>query len=196
MPKKSIRDRMLAQRKHLAAETCFALSLHIQQNLLAAPEFEAARSVALYSPVYNEVFTEEVFRAARLAGKRVAYPRVQGASLEFVEVSDLGELEPGAFGVLEPAGGATVGVNELDLLVVPGVAFDADGFRLGYGKGFYDRVLHGCPERGILVGLCFQFQLTPSLPAESHDIGMDMLITEEHVFRFGALAGSESGEYL
>ncbi|BCR04170.1 5-formyltetrahydrofolate cyclo-ligase [Desulfuromonas versatilis] len=195
MPKKSIRGRMLAQRRHLAAETCFAQSLHIQQNLLDTPEFAAARSVALYSPVYNEVFTEELFHAACRAGKRVAYPRVRGEVLEFLEVPAIGDLRPGAFGILEPVGSAALEVAQLDLLVVPGVAFDEGGYRLGYGKGFYDRVLHGCQNRGILVGLCFKFQLVSSLPVETHDIGMDMLVTEEQVLRFGANARPRTRGY-
>ncbi len=184
MPKKAIREQMLARRKHQAAETCLALSLKIQERFLSTPEYTNAGAIALYSPVFNEVFTEEIFTLACWDGKQVSYPRVRGDLLEFVRVSALTDLAPGAFGILEPTGAGTVSVAELDLLVVPGVAFDAGGFRLGYGKGFYDRVLHRCESRGVLCGLCFDFQRLEALPSETHDIGMDLLITEKHIFRF------------
>ena len=111
MPKRSIRADLLARRKHLAAETCLSHSLRIQQVLLQAVEFQAATAIALYSPVLNEVFTEELFRAACSAGKVIAYPRVRGAELEFVRVLKAGDLAPGAFGVLEPTGDQLVALR-------------------------------------------------------------------------------------
>jgi 5-formyltetrahydrofolate cyclo-ligase len=175
---------MLAMRKHLAAETCLSLSLQIQGRLLDSKEFQAAKAVALYSPVLNEVFTEQVFREALVRGKLVAYPRVRGNELEFVHVLDASDLRPGAFGVLEPVGTSIVSPASLDLAVVPGVAFDRAGYRLGYGKGFYDRGLHGsrCPV--FLAGLCFEQQLVNRLPAEEHDVRMDILFTEKGRYDF------------
>lgn len=184
MPKRSIRDELLARRRHLAVETCLGRSLAAQQSLLLAPEFVAATVVALYSPVRNEVFTEEIFTEARRCGKIVAYPRVRGALLEFVEVKERQELETGAYGILEPCGVHVVPLAALELIVVPGVAFDLAGHRLGYGKGYYDRLLHEC--RGLLVGLCFDFQLVEKLPAEAHDVRMNMVVTDERTLHFAA----------
>lgn len=181
MPKRSIRDELLARRRHLASATCLSHSLAAQQRLLLAPEFAAATVVALYSPVRNEVFTEEIFTGARRSGKTVTYPRVRGTRLEFVEVAERQELVPGAFGILEPGGAQVVPLAALELIVVPGVAFDLAGHRLGYGKGYYDRFLH--ERRGRLVGLCFDFQLVERLPAEAHDVRMDMVVTEERTLR-------------
>lgn len=160
------------------------MSFRIQERVLCSAEFKKASGLAIYSPVWNEVFTEEIFRTARRAGKRTAYPRVHGKSLEFIEVTDLRELVPGQFGILEPAAAPTIPLAELDLVVVPGVAFDSTGHRLGYGAGFYDRVLQDCENRGLLVGLCFEFQILEKLPAEDHDIRMDMVISEESSYRF------------
>lgn len=184
MPKKSIREEMLARRKCLAAATCLGLSLKIQERLLAIPEFAAADILALYSPMLNEVFTEEIFTVARRLGKKVAYPRVRENTMDFVEVSDRSHLAPGAFGILEPTGSRVLPLASLDLLVVPGVAFDLAGYRLGYGKGFYDRLLHHREDRGVLVGLCFELQMVGTLPAETHDVRMDLIVTEERTLGF------------
>ncbi|APG28643.1 5-formyltetrahydrofolate cyclo-ligase [Syntrophotalea acetylenivorans] len=179
MPKRSIRADLLARRKHLAAETCLSHSLQIQQRLLQSAEFQSAAAVALYSPILNEVFTEQLFRAARIAGKLIAYPRVRGADLEFVQVAEAADLVPGSFGVLEPTGDQLLSPADLDMVVVPGVGFDRQGGRLGYGKGFYDRGLHCFRRPGYLVGLCFELQLLDKLPAENHDVHMDIIITEK-----------------
>ncbi len=175
--KQSVRARMLNQRRHLSAENCFALSLKAQQQLLGADEFIRARSIALYSPIMNEVFTELILAASLQEGKEVAFPRIAGDSLEFVRVRNHDELVPGAFGVLEPQGSEIVQPAHLDLVLVPGVAFSRDGARLGYGKGFYDRALQGVLSEKI-VGFCYGFQLLDSLPSESHDCRMQSIVTE------------------
>lgn len=192
MPKKPIRAALLAQRKHLSLDTCLHLSLEAQQRLLQLPEFAAADAIALYSPIRNEPFTEEVFRQARRLGKQVAYPRVEGDAMAFFEVADHDELQPGNFGVLEPRGDRLLPVERLDLLLVPGVAFDLAGHRLGYGKGFYDRLLQRRAPHGRLVGFCYEFQLLPALPAEPHDVRMDLLVTEQRTLRLNP-SGAEAG---
>ncbi|MDD4457025.1 MAG: 5-formyltetrahydrofolate cyclo-ligase [Syntrophotalea acetylenica] len=184
MPKKSLRSIMLARRKHLAAEVCLSHSIRIQRRLVMLDVFKSACCVALYSPIFNEVFTEEVFHQALRAGKVVAYPRVRGESLDFVSVSSPAEFAPGAFGVMEPTGSHLIPPSALDLILVPGVAFDLFGNRLGYGKGFYDRVLCLGSRSAISVGLCYEMQLLDELPVEDHDAGLDLLITEERVCPF------------
>ena len=184
MPKKSLRGIMLTRRKHLAAEVCLSHSLRVQQRVLALPAFEQADVVALYSPILNEVFTEEIFHEALRQGKTVAYPRVAGERLDFVSVASPSDLSPGAFGVLEPTGAALLPSSALDLVLVPGVAFDVKGNRLGYGKGFYDRVLCGAERPALSVGLCFELQVVSSLPVEDHDACLDILITEERNYSF------------
>ncbi|MBE0597980.1 MAG: 5-formyltetrahydrofolate cyclo-ligase [Desulfuromonadales bacterium] len=184
MPKTSIRSEMLARRKQLAIGSCLVWSLRIQESLVRLPEFLSAHRLALYSPVRNEVFTEEIFRAARQMGKSVAFPRVRSEGIEFVEVTDRQVMVPGTFGILEPQSGPPVPVQEIDLIAVPGVAFDLKGHRLGFGKGFYDRLLSAPGRRCTLAGLCFEQQLVAALPAEDHDIRMDLLLTEERTLRF------------
>lgn len=178
MDKKAIRQRLLRQRKQLTALTCRTLSQKIQQNLVAADCFSCSRTLALYSPINNEVRTDLLFLTARNDGKRVCFPRVCGERLQFVLVDSAEDLSAGTFGVCEPVAGALVAAEEIDLLVVPGVAFDRSGHRLGYGKGFYDRELAACADSVSAVGLGYEFQLCQRLPAEEHDQPLDFIATE------------------
>ena len=178
MPKHAIRQEMLARRKQIEAATCDQLSLQAQQQLIESDCFNVARVLALYSSINNEVQTDLLFAAARAEGKRVCYPRIKSEELEFVEVVAPGALVSGRFGVAEPQSGQSVPVAEVDLIVVPGVAFDRVGHRLGYGKGFYDRELARASNTAVSVGLCFDFQLCERLPRESHDQPVQFLATE------------------
>ncbi len=178
MEKRAIRQQLLTQRKQLGEATCRELSHQVQQHLLDSDCFSHAETLALYSPINNEVRTDQLFGAARLFKKQVCYPRVFGKALQFVTVASAAELVPGTFGVAEPRDGSVLSADEIDLIVVPGVAFDRDGFRLGYGKGFYDRELSRMAAAAVSVGLCFDFQLCDSLPVEAHDEQLDYVVTE------------------
>jgi 5-formyltetrahydrofolate cyclo-ligase len=116
------------------------------------------------------------------SGKKIAFPTVVGEELFFCEVKDLSSLKKGKFGIMEPrATGKALMPEEADVLVVPGVAFDLNGHRIGYGKGYYDKTLHRLEGRGKLVGLCYDFQLVDEILAEAHDVKMDLIITEKRV---------------
>lgn len=182
MPKQVVRETLLVQRRQISAAKRRQLSSAAQAHLIGSVLFKRAGCLALYSPVHGEVATEDLFCAARNAGKTVCYPRVDGERMGFFEVSDLATLTRGVFGLMEPQPGRRIPVSELDLMVVPGVAFDRNGHRLGYGKGFYDRELHAVGFSGVLVGLCYEFQLLLRLPSQSHDIPMDCLVTEQGLF--------------
>jgi len=184
MPKVMLRDRLLQQRQSLSPEACLELSLRAQQRLCDTPEFSTAQTLALYSPIRNEVFTERLFAAAAEIDIRVAYPRMRGEQLEFILVEELSALVPGRMGVLEPSSGRVVDPEAIDLMVLPGVGFDRGGHRLGYGRGFYDRLLGGLERRPHLAGLGFEIQVVDRLPRDPHDVRLDLLVTEMHVWRF------------
>lgn len=186
MPKRSIRSRFLAERKSLPVEVCAELSDEIQQQFIDSGALKTTTCVALYCAVNNEVNTNRVARQVLDEGKTLTFPRIDGNDLDFVEVHDLAELVPGAFGVPEPKGKTLVPVNELDLVVVPGVAFDRAGHRLGYGRGYYDRALHACRKRCHKVGFAYDFQLTDLLPTMEHDQTLSMLITEKQTINYMA----------
>jgi len=191
MPKRPLREKLLATRRHCSAETCLHLSLQIQARFLDGDAYRRAGSVSLYSPFMNEVHTELVARHCLADGKRLAYPRVAGGTLLFVAVSGPEELVPGAFGIAAPAGERILTLDELDLVVIPGVAFDAEGYRLGYGKGYYDRTLSGCPAKLELIGFAYEFQLIERLPAADHDCRLTQLVTEQRTLRFASLGQAE-----
>ncbi len=179
MKKTLIRKRILSDRKQLDLLTYIRLSQQVQQQLIGSDCFSRAKNLALYSPINNEVATEQLFAAAESFDKRVCYPRVKGDALEFIVVDSVNELVPGVFGVAEPMRGEKLFVEELDLIVVPGVAFDLAGYRLGYGYGYYDRQLVETGSDVVTVGLCFEFQLCDDLlPNEAHDQRLDFIATE------------------
>lgn len=182
MAKQVFRTDLLSRRQQLPAEEHQHRSQLAQQALTASAMFDDAASMALYSPTRGEVGTELIFGEARRRRKRVCYPRVDGERMVFVEVEGEDALRPGSFGILEPVGASRIAVAELDLMVLPGLAFDRRGVRLGYGKGFYDRELHSVGFSGVLVGLCFQFQVVDRLPGEQHDVPVDYLATEQGIF--------------
>jgi 5-formyltetrahydrofolate cyclo-ligase len=184
MPKRSIRAQFLSERRALKLEICIAKSAEIQHKFLLSEQFHCADCLALYSTIHNEVLTEVVARQALKAGKTLVYPRVKNDDLEFVEVLDLTELVPGTFGVLESQGNRLVPVEELDLVVVPGVAFDLAGHRLGYGRGFYDRALLACRSDCTKVGFAYDSQLLAALPSAKHDQKLSMLMTEQRTLNF------------
>lgn len=184
MPKRPIREKLLAQRRHCSVESCLHLSLQIQERFLASDVYRQVGCIGLYSSYLNEVQTERVARQCLVDAKRVVYPRVTGPLLEFAVVTRPGEFAPGAFGILEPTGRQLVPFDEIDLLVVPGVAFDLAGHRLGYGKGFYDRVLARCRPGLQRVGFAYEFQVVEQLPAADHDCRLTHLVTEQRMLRF------------
>ncbi|MBW2503176.1 MAG: 5-formyltetrahydrofolate cyclo-ligase [Deltaproteobacteria bacterium] len=184
MPKKALREELLAKRRHSSAETCLALSLEIQNRFLGSACFQMAKCLAAYSAVCNEVLTDQVARQTLADGKRLVYPRVVNADLEFVQVESPDQLSQGSFGVLEPTGEKAVPINEIDLVLVPVIAFDRSGHRLGYGRGFYDRTLAAADQDTLCVGLAYDFQIVDLLPVSEHDQPISILMTESKTLYF------------
>jgi len=184
MPKNRMRQRILAHRRSLSGEERHAADLRAQQHLLDCPAFVAANTVALYAPVHGEVATDLIMERAFAGGTRLAYPAVHHGHIQFRAVTSTADLEPGAYGIAEPGPACPiVAIDDVDLIVVPGVAFDLRGHRIGYGKGYYDRALHHLEGEGRLAGLCYAFQLVEEIAGEPHDVVMDMIVTDTKVVR-------------
>ena len=185
MPKRSLRSQLLAQRRALSHDSWYASSRAAQLNLLSLDEYARAECVALYAPAHSETDTGLILAAAFKARKRVLYPAVCGHQMVFRSVERVEALQEGAFGILEPCPtGTDHQADEADLIVVPGVAFDLSGHRIGYGKGFYDRFLHHPGCRAHLIGLCHDFQLTDgAIPADVHDIPMEIVVSDKRIIR-------------
>jgi 5-formyltetrahydrofolate cyclo-ligase len=182
MPKNAVRQTLLAQRRTLSAPMAQAMSRTAQERMLALPVFQQARVLALYVATHNEVETGLLCAEAMAMGKTVLYPAVVGHTLEFRQYECGQTLVRGGFGIGEPPVGSPVWQPEqMDLIVVPGVAFDRQGQRIGYGKGYYDRVLHALEGSGRLWGLCYDFQLIDEVVHMPHDALMDGVVTEHRV---------------
>ncbi len=175
---------MLACRKALSADEAEAMSTVIQQMFMASREFAEAKTIALYAAAHNEVDTTQVLTQALADGKSVLLPVVCSDGLDFRQISELASLRRGTFGIMEPDNSCMVrDPGEADVIVVPGVAFDLAGRRVGYGKGYYDRVLHSLEGTGKLVGFSYELQLVADISTEPHDVTMDMIVTEKRVVR-------------
>lgn len=172
-------------RAALGAEQCAADSAAIAERVLALPELADARVVLAYGATPEEVDVAGVAAALRARGVRVAYPRVDApGELTLHAVADESELVAGAFGLREPAADApTVEAAEIDAVLVPGVAFDERGGRLGYGGGFYDRLLVRLSAHCVRIGVAFEEQMVAAIPREEHDAGLDWVVTPGRAVR-------------
>ncbi len=186
MPKNVLREALLAQRAALSRDEWLQASCAAQQRLLGMPLFSKADCIALYAPIRHELDTALLFHAACAQGKHLLYPQVSGDLLVFRQVRVESDFVLGSFGVLEPRSDLpAVSVEAAQLIVVPGVAFDCQGYRIGFGKGFYDRALACCDRQIDLVGFCHDFQVVASVPAEAHDVRMKYVVTDARCIRVG-----------
>jgi 5-formyltetrahydrofolate cyclo-ligase len=178
-----LRAGVLARRSLLSKGDALFWSGNIQTRALQFPPYITCRSLALYSPIQNEVETGEIRDRALVAGKRVFFPRWgHRESLELVQIDSPSELRMGRFGILEPAGDSRLLPQDHgDLVVfVPGVAFDSRGNRLGRGKGWYDRLITEL-GRATLVALAYDFQIVDEVPTASWDQRVHYVITERRI---------------
>jgi len=182
MPKHVLRQELLTRRRTMELSSWRAASSAAQKRLIGLDQFRRARCIALYSPIQQEIGTDLLFAAAHASGKSILYPTVADNSLRFQRVTELEQLVSGSFGILEPCRPVEDRLlDEADLIVVPGVAFDLDGHRIGFGKGYYDRCLSLLPGTVALVGICHDFQLLDHIPVEDHDIRMQYVITDKRL---------------
>ena len=172
MNKRSLRSTVFRQLQTHKEEQRRRKSRAIHRKLLRLAALRKAKLVACYVSLPYEVETRRLIQRMLALGKRVAVPKVWGASLRLFEVSDLDrDLAPGAFGVPEPTPERLrpVAPKDVDAVVVPGLAFDRRGHRLGHGLGYFDRFLARLPKTTPTIGLCFAFQLHDRLPTRPHD---------------------------
>jgi 5-formyltetrahydrofolate cyclo-ligase len=176
--KASLRRRIKELRRQCSAEARASASAQLCQQLRGQPVWQGARQVLLFSPLPEEPDIRPLLQEALRDGKTVVLPRFEALGGKYVgcRIASLSELEPGHFGILEPRANCSLfALNGLDFLLVPGVAFDVSGHRLGRGKGYFDRLLAGA--WGHKCGVAFDWQVVPRVPAGPHDVCMDSLLT-------------------
>ncbi len=175
MKSKSELRRLIRQRKsQCSCEELDDFSQKICQQVIHHDLWLHAHTVLLYNSLPDEVDTRWLIEDALKSGKTVLLPVVRGDDLELRLYSD--QMQTGSFGIQEPLGKAFLDYSSIDLAIVPGMAFDAVGNRLGRGRGYYDRLLPRIPHLKS-IGICFPFQLLDLLPTDSHDISMTEIIT-------------------
>ena len=184
--KQSLRRSALAARDAIAAEERTRLSAAICARARELPELNAARTVMVFASFRTEIDTEPLITWALEAGKTVCLPRIEGPrTMQAFRISGIaGDLEPGTWDIPEPTRACElVDPGDIDVVVVPGAAFDCDGHRCGYGGGFYDNYLPLTRPEVPRVALAFEAQIVDELPCEAHDLPVTVIVTEARVIR-------------
>jgi len=187
--KQALRQRIIAARENLAASERLRLSHAILGTVGSLPEYRQASTVLGYLNFGAELASDLWMEQALKDGKRVLLPRVNKASkhLDLYQISDLQhDVAPGLWGIREPLIEQAIkeeALGTIDFILLPGVAFTRDGGRLGYGGGFYDKLLARMPHRPALVAAAFALQVVDDIPLEDTDQRVDWLVTENETIR-------------
>lgn len=184
MNKASLREQMTERRKALPSAEVREGSDRVISQILSLPEWSRAKHIGFYSATTGEVDLLQAARTALREGRASYFPRLNGDSgeMHFARVQELSELVLDRFGILAPGSYApTIDVATLDLMFVPGLAFDRQGQRLGRGRGYYDTVLSSFT--GFRAGVAWDFQVVERVPVHQHDAHVDVVITQTRVLR-------------
>jgi 5-formyltetrahydrofolate cyclo-ligase len=187
--KQALRQRIIAARDNLTPTLRASSSKRIVDQICSLATYKTARTVLGYLNFGSELAIEAWIRQALTDGKRVLLPRVNRASmlLELFEVKDIdSDVAAGAYGIREPVVERCErfeALGEIDLILMPGVAFDREGGRLGYGGGYFDKLLAHLPHRPVLIAGAFAMQVVAEVPQEASDYKVDYLITENETIR-------------
>jgi 5-formyltetrahydrofolate cyclo-ligase len=187
MIKNIIRAKALEKRKALSKMEIYRRSKSIQNHVIDSFEFKSAKTIGAYLATGSEVRTEAIINNALQNQKVLSLPKTHADCIVFHRVLeedfDKNRFIRGRFGIIEPTGSSDV-VDDIDILIVPGLAFDSNGYRLGYGKGYYDRFIQK-NRQCFTIGLAFQFQLFDNgLPHSSYDQKVSAVVTEKKMLVF------------
>lgn len=181
--KNLIRKQMKQLRADMTRTERFEKSMQIFEQLITVPEFKRADRIYTYVSMDNEIDTIMLIDYSLSIEKRVFVPRVSGKDMEFYEISDISELNPGYMGIYEPdINGKEPDYSRTGFMCMPGLAFDRSYNRIGYGGGFYDRYL-SVENKLYKAALAYEAQLLESIPAQDGDVRPDMIVTEESIYR-------------
>lgn len=180
--KQQIRKRIRTLRKEMTPDEVHKKSVRIAEQVLHSTAFKETELVLLYADFQNEVQTGLLAEEAWKEEKRVAYPKVVGNDMEFYLISEYAQLAPGAMNIPEPVPNCEriISFPENTLMIMPGVAFDRNLNRVGYGGGYYDRFLEKHPDL-VRIAISYELQLCDYVPVESTDYKPHMLITEKQI---------------
>ena len=175
MDKKALRAEIRAKKRAMTAQEIEEKSAALAKAFYETAEYKNAKTIYGYLPYNQEVRTTQMLAHALADGKQVAVTKVYGDEMKFILLSDLSQVAKGYAGIPEPIADGPVAADPTALVLMPGLAFDPEGHRLGYGGGFYDKFLAAEPDHPTLA-LCYDFQMLPHLDTESYDIPVDRVL--------------------
>jgi 5-formyltetrahydrofolate cyclo-ligase len=187
MDKDTLRRQILADRKILPEAERQAKQQQIFLRLLSVPGVQTAQTILLYLDFRGEVETSEILAWGWQTGKTMAVPLTLKESRRIipVQIRSHADIQPGSYGIREPkpeiAEKGTLPAPTIDIVIVPGVAFDRRGVRLGYGGGYYDRFLPMLRSDTVKIGLAFELQMVERVPVEEHDVRLNYVVTEQRI---------------
>ena len=173
--KKELRSRIRQQKRAMTEGEIEEKSRILGEKFRACPAYQQAQTIYGYLPYNQEVRTVPMLEQALADGKRVAVPKVYGEEMKFIYLTDLSQVSAGYAGIPEPISDGHVADDETALVLMPGLVFDPQGHRIGYGGGFYDKFLSREP-RHPTVALCYDFQMVDQLETERFDIPVDLVL--------------------
>ena len=175
MDKKELRRTIRERKRAMTEEEIVTRSEKLGVLFAQSEAYKNAKTIYGYLPYNQEVRTVPMLEQALKDGKKVAVPKVYGDEMKFLYLDDLTKVSKGYAGIPEPIADGPVADDETALVLMPGLAFDPQGHRIGYGGGFYDKFLAAEPNHPTLA-LCYEFQLLPELDTEEHDIPVDTVL--------------------
>lgn len=175
MTKQELRAQIRQLKRAMTEAQIVEASQRLGQLFAASDAYKQAKTIYGYLPYNQEVRTTPMLQRALDDGKRVAVPKCYGEEMRFIYLDDLSKVEKGYCGIPEPIEDGPIADDETALVLMPGLAFDNEGHRMGYGGGFYDKFLEKEPNHPTLA-LCYEFQMLPYLETEDHDIPVDTVI--------------------
>lgn len=175
MDKTELRREIRARKRAMTEAEIEDRSARLAQLFFASRAYQNAKTIYGYLPYNQEVRTVPMLERALKDGKKVAVPKVYGEEMKFLYLDDLTAVAKGYAGIPEPIADEPVAHDETALVLMPGLAFDPQGHRIGYGGGFYDKFLAAEPSHPTLA-LCYEFQMLPKLDVEDHDIPVDTVL--------------------
>lgn len=183
LKKSELRKEFLKRRDALNEEERSIYSEKIKVKLKNLKEFREAKSVLLYCPIRKEQDLTSLIWESLSLKKRVLLPKVEGQDIKLYLITSQEQIKPGSFCIPEPVGGKDFPPYEVELAIVPGVVFDERGYRIGFGKGYYDRLLQRV--MGVKIGVAYSFQVVQEIPIDEWDQPVDVLVTESYILKGG-----------
>ena len=175
MDKKELRRTIRERKRAMTEDEIIRRSQALGKLFAASEAYQNAKTIYGYLPYNQEVRTVPMLEQAMQEGKRIAVPKCYGDEMRFIYMDDLNKVEKGYANIPEPIADGPIADDETALVLMPGLAFDPQGHRIGYGGGFYDKFLAAEPNHPTLA-LCYEFQILPHLETEEHDIPVDYVL--------------------